>query len=75
MENIKKEPSFWISIVPIVTLAILLAVVIFLKGADALDGGSQFALIITTAVAVALSMGLYGVSWETLEKSVAKNIY
>lgn len=75
MENIKKEPSFWVSIVPIVTLAILLAVVIFLKGADALDGGSQFALIITTAVAVALSMGLYGVSWETLEKSVAKNIY
>ena len=75
MENMKKEPSFWVSIVPIVVLAILLAVVIYLKGADALDGGSQFALIITTAVAVALSMGLYGVSWETLEKSIAKNIY
>ena len=75
MENMKKEPSFWVSIVPIVTLATLLAVVIYLKGADALDGGSQFALIITTAVAVALSMGLYGVSWETLEKSIAKNIY
>ena len=75
MENIKKEPSFWVSIVPIVLLASLLAVVIYLKGADALDGGTQFALILTTAVAVALSMGLYGVSWETLEKSIAKNIY
>ena len=75
MENIKKEPSFWVSIVPIVLLASLLAVVIYLKGADALDGGSQLALIMTTGVAVALAMGVYGVSWETLEKSIAKNIF
>ena len=75
MKEIKKEPSFWVSIVPIVLLAVLLAIVIILKGADALDGGSQFALILTTAVAAALSMGLYGVSWETLEKSIAKNIF
>ena len=71
----KKEPSFGVSIVPIVLLAVLLAIVIVFKGADALDGGSQFALILTTAVAAALSMGLYGVSWETLEKSIAKNIF
>ncbi len=75
MENIKKEPSFWVSIVPIVLLAALLAVVIYLKGADALDGGSQFALILSTAVAAALAMGIYGTSWETLEKSIAKNIF
>ena len=75
MKNIKKEPSFWVSIVPIVLLAVLLAIVIILKGADALDGGSQLSLIITTAAAAALSMGLYGVSWETLEKSIAKNIF
>lgn len=75
MENLEKKPSFWVSVVPIVLLAAMLAVVIYLKGADALDGGSQFALILTTAVAVALAMGLYGVSWETLEKSIARNIY
>ena len=75
MKNIKKEPSFWVSIVPIIILATMLAVVIYLKGADALDGGSQFALIVTTAVAAALSMGLYGVSWKTLENYIAKNIY
>lgn len=75
MEKLKREPSFWVSVVPIVVLATMLAVVIYLKGADALDGGSQFALILTTAVAAALSMGLYGVSWETLERSIAKNIY
>ena len=75
MKEMKKEPSFWVSIVPIVLLAVLLAIVIILKGADALDGGSQLSLIITTAVAAALSMGLYGVSWETLEKSIAKNIF
>lgn len=75
MENLEKKPSFWVSVVPIVLLAAMLAVVIYLKGADALDGGSQFALILTTAVAVALAMGLYGVSWDTLEKSIARNIY
>ena len=75
MENTKKEPAFWVSMIPIVLLAILLAIVIILKGADALDGGSQFALILTTAVAAALAMGLYGVKWADLEKSIAQNIY
>lgn len=75
MENTKKEPAFWVSMIPIVLLAILLAIVIVLKGADALDGGSQFALVLTTAVAAALAMGLYGVKWADLEKSIAQNIY
>lgn len=75
MENVKKEPSFIVSILPLCCLALLLAVVIILKGADALDGGSQFALILSTAVATALSMGLYGVKWEQLEHSIAKNIF
>ena len=75
MENVKKEPSFIVSILPLCCLALLLAVVIILKGADALDGGSQFALILSTAVATALSMGLYGVKWEQLEHAIAKNIF
>ena len=75
MEKTNKKPSFWVSMLPIIMLAIFLAVVIILKGADALDGGSQFALILSTAVATALSMGLYGVKWEQLEHSIASNIF
>ncbi len=75
MNKIEKKPSFWVSLLPIVTLAILLAVVIVLKGADALDGGSQFALILSTAVAATLSIGIYGVKWETLENAIANNIF
>ena len=75
MEKTNKKPSFWVSMLPIIMLAIFLAVVIILKGADALDGGSQFALILSTAVATALSMGLYGVKWEKLEHSIASNIF
>lgn len=75
MENTKKEPTFWVSVIPIILLALLLAIVIVLKGPDALDGGSQFALILATAVATALSMLLYGVKWVDLEKNIAKNIY
>ena len=43
-----KKLRWIIFFVPIVLLAVLLAIVIILKGADALDGGSQFALILTT---------------------------
>ncbi|MBQ7361823.1 MAG: sodium:proton antiporter [Bacteroidaceae bacterium] len=75
METTKKEPTFWVSVIPIILLALLLAIVIVLKGPDALDGGSQFALILATAVATALSMLLYGVKWVDLEKNIAKNIY
>ena len=75
MEKINKKPSFWVSLLPIIMLAIFLAIVIILKGADALDGGSQFALILSTAIATALSMGLYGVKWEQLEHSIASNIF
>ena len=75
METTKKEPTFWVSVIPIILLALLLAIVIVLKGADALDGGSQFALILATAVATALSMLLYGVKWVDLEKNIAKNIF
>ena len=75
MDTIEKKPSFWVALVPIVMLAIFLAIVIIIKGADALDGGSQFALILSTAVATALSMGLYGVKWEKLETAIAKNIF
>ena len=75
MDKIEKKPSFWVSLLPILTLATFLAVVIILKGADALDGGSQFALILSTAVATALSMGIYGVKWETLENAIATNIF
>ncbi len=75
MEKTRKEPSFAVSIIPIVLLAVLLGIVIMLKGADALDGGSQLALILTTAVAAGLSMLLYGVSWEQLEGAIAKNIF
>ena len=75
MERINKKPSFWVSLLPIIMLAIFLAIVIILKGADALDGGSQFALILSTAIATALSMGLYGVKWEQLEHSIASNIF
>ena len=75
METTKKEPTFWVSVIPIILLALLLDIVIVLKGADALDGGSQFALILATAVATALSMLLYGVKWVDLEKNIAKNIY
>ena len=75
MDKVRKEPSFVVSIIPIVLLALLLGVVIMLKGADALDGGSQFALILTTAVAAGLSMLLYGVRWEQLENAIAKNVF
>lgn len=48
--------------------------VIRVFGADSLAGGSQVALIVASAVIVAISMAVYGTSWQTLEDSVLDNI-
>ena len=70
----EKRPSAWVSAIPLAVLALLLFVVIRCFGGDAINGGSQIALLSATSVCVMLSMGLYGVSWNTLEESIIDNI-
>ena len=67
-------PSLWVSLIPLFLLICLLVVVIKAFGTDALGGGIQIALLLASAVCVALSTLIYKTPWEQLEGEVVKNI-
>ncbi len=69
-----EKPSWVISLIPFVFLIAVLVVVIKVFGADALDGGSQVALIFASGVAVAISMIFYKVPWKEFEEGILDNI-
>jgi len=76
--EMKKEtprmPSPWVSAIPLAVLTLLLYVVIRCFGGDAVNGGSQVALLSASSVCVMLAMGLYGCRWEVLEEAIVDNI-
>lgn len=67
-------PHPLVACIPIVILIALLAVVIYLFGSDALEGGSQIALIMGVAVCMLISMVVYRVPWKTFEHQMAKTM-
>lgn len=69
-----KRPHPLIAAIPIFVLIAILAVVIYLFGSDSLSGGSQVALLLGTAVCVAISMIAYHVPWKAFEERLAKTI-
>lgn len=71
---LEKKPSAWVSLIPLLVLVVLLVLVIHSYGSDALSGASQVALLLSAAVCVALSMGVYGCKWQRLEDEVVENV-
>ena len=69
-----KRVSAGVSLIPLLVLIALLFAVVRTFGADALDGGSQVALLISAGVAVAIAMIGYKVPWSSLEGAIADNI-
>ena len=69
-----RTPGWQVSLLPFLLLVVLLFFVIKHFGSGALDGGSQVALLISTGVAIALSLLVYHTPWEKLEKAMAENI-
>ncbi len=63
-----------IALTPLLTLTALIASVLVYFPDDALSGASQIAMIIATAVCVALSMGIYKVKWATFERQIKTTI-
>lgn len=70
----EKRPSAWVSAVPLAVLTGLLYVVIRNFGGDAINGGSQIALLSATSVCVMLAMGIYRCKWAVLEEAIIDNI-
>lgn len=67
-------PHPLIAIIPVVVLIGFLAIVITLFGSDSLNGGSQIALLMGTAVCICISMGAYKVPWRTFETQIKKTL-
>ena len=73
-EYAAKQPSPWVSVLPLAVLTLLLYVVIRCFGGDAINGGSQIALLSATSVCVMLSIGIYRCRWAVLEEAIIDNI-
>ncbi len=69
-----ERPSWWVSLIPFVVLIATLVVVIKVFGANALEGGSQVALLFATGVVVAISMIFYRIPWKEFEEGILDNI-
>lgn len=74
MAKESKYPSPLVSLIPVLVLVILLFFTIRIFGSDALGGGSQVCLLITTALCAAIGMMKYGISWGDVERAIVNNI-
>lgn len=70
----KERPSWWVILIPLFALVVNLFLVIKVFGADALEGGSQIALFIATALVVLISVVFYKITWDQIESSIVDNI-
>ena len=64
----------FLALIPLAVLVALLAFVIKVFGSDAIMGGSQVALLVSSAVAALLSISLCRCKWATLENAIINNV-
>lgn len=74
MDSTKKIPSPLVSLLPIALLAGMLFATISTFGSDALSGGSQISLLVTTACCVLIGMAFYRIAWKDFELAITNNI-
>ncbi|MDR3184222.1 MAG: sodium:proton antiporter, partial [Prevotellaceae bacterium] len=72
--NTIKEPSPWLSLVPILVLMGLLFMTIRIFGSGALGGGSQIVLLTAAAVCCLLAIVCCKVKWASIEAAITKNV-
>ena len=68
----RKSLILW-AMLPFVVLVALMFIVIRIFGADAMNGGSQVALILSSGVAIVISMLVFRVKWQELENAICEN--
>ena len=68
------KPHPLVSVLPLAVLIALIVLVVKLFPDDALAGASQVALMIATAVCVALSMTIYRMKWNIFEEMIKKTV-
>lgn len=74
MTKNSKYPSPLVSMLPILALIFLLFFTIRFFGSDALSGGSQICLLVTTALCACIGIAFYDVQWKDIEHAIVNNI-
>ena len=74
MDSTKNIPSPLVSLLPIALLAGMLFATISTFGSDALSGGSQISLLVTTSCCVLIGMAFYRIPWKDFELAITNNI-
>lgn len=74
MNETQKYPSPIVSLIPIAFLIGMLVATINTFGSDALSGGSQIALLTSTAVCAVMGIAFYGRNWKEYEEALIHNI-
>lgn len=69
-----KIPTPIVSLLPIAILIALLTLIIPIFGSDALEGGSQIALLTTSAICTFIGITFYKKKWAEYEKAITNNI-
>jgi len=70
-----RQPSVFLSLLPLLVLIGMLAVTIAIFRDDALNGGVQVVLLLAAAVASAIAVFCCGVEWKTIEHRMAQNFF
>lgn len=70
----KLKISPFVSLIPIVALIALMVIVVILFGNEALSGGSQIALLLSTAICICISLWHYNIPWKQLESGLKNTI-
>jgi len=67
-------PHPLVAIIPVLLLILLLAFTVYMFGSDSLTGGSQLALLLSTAVCIAIAILVYHIPWSEFEKQLSKTL-
>lgn len=70
----KRMKRLILSLIPLVTLVVMVALSIILFGSDALSGANQISLLCATAVCVCIAMGAWKVKWKVIEEAMERTI-
>lgn len=69
-----KQPSILASLIPLLSLVVMVSLSISFFGSSSLEGANQISLLFATAVCCSISMSVYKVKWKQIEQSIAKTI-
>ena len=74
MKSTTQIPSPFVSLLPIALMVGMLFATISTFGSDALSGGSQISLLVTTACCIFIGMAFYRIPWKDFERAITNNI-